>query len=342
MKLNHLVVEVSLKQQDVMAKFELLFNEFKHKYIDTYGNNYTSMTTVIGKYEPVFERVKIAKAVTRKRDSKYYGWNYINVLNDWDTITKISQDKGNKTHNRLERITKPSTNFTFDSTCDVKNYKKLYTVDSIINGTNYGELDVDKFLDTGIKEKYPRIYNLFIYLSNLGYSFYSEIAVYNISYLISGLIDILAVNHNTKEFIIVDWKTNKHDLVPNGIEANKFLSGYFKKDKQGKETTEFVYTHKHFNYPLDKYEASHYLIYTLQLNGYANLFIDKGFKLNQLILCHVRDDKFFTEDDAVVKNKPEYLGLIKTDLHDMPIMQEDVTNMFTHFSNGMSDQTSLF
>jgi len=319
-------------------KFALLFNEVYHKYMDTNGNIYTSMTTVIGKYEPVFDRMGIAKAVTRKRDSKYYGWRVKDVLKDWDTITVKSHVKGNRTHNRLEYITKRSTNFKHNSISSKKGYETLYTVDDIIDGTaGYGELNVDVFLATGIKEEYPRIYNLFVLLASQGFSFYSEIGVYSTKYLISGLIDILAVNHKTKEFMIVDWKTNKHDLVPLGNPDNRFLSGYFKKDSLGNETNNFVFTHNKFAYPIDRFEASHYMIYALQLNGYANLFIEKGFKLKQLILCHVRDDKTFPADA-----NPAYVGKSLVELHDMVILQNEVTSMFTHFYNDMSDQTKLF
>lgn len=325
-----------------MKKFALQFNEIKHKYMDTNGNIYTSMTTVIGKYEPVFDKLGIAKAVTRKRDSKYYGWTVNKVLADWDTITAKSHVKGNRTHNRLEDITKKSTNFNHDSSCTRKGYDTLYTVDDIISGTaGYGELDAEVFLGTNIKDEYPRIYNLFIKLSKLGYHFYSEIGVYDTTYLISGLIDILCVNHNNKEFIIVDWKTNKHDLVPYNDPAYRFLSGYFKKDKLGKETNQFVQTKSYFSPPLGNHQASHYMIYSLQLNGYALLFSKKGFKLNQLILCHVRDDKTFTSDHPVCINNPDYIGKSLVELHDMVIMQEEVDTMFIHHTNGMSNQSKL-
>jgi len=323
-------------------KFALLFNEVKHKYMDTNGNLYTSMTTSIGKYEPIFDRIAIAKGSSRKKSSKYYGWSVKAILADWDKITDKSHVKGNRTHNRLEDITKRSTNFKHDNSSNKKGYETLYTVDDIIDGTaGYGELNPDKFLSTGIKNEYPRIYNLFTYLASQGYYFYSEIGVYHIEYLISGLIDILCVNHETKEFIIVDWKTNKHDLVPYNDPAFRFISGYFKKDKQGKETNEFIKTNKTFAYPLDKYQASHYMVYALQLNGYALLFAQKGFKLNQLILCHVRDEKQFTTEHTVCNTHPEYIGKKLVELHNMIIIPDDIKNMFIHHNNGMSNQSKL-
>jgi hypothetical protein len=322
-------------------KFALLFNELKHKYMDTNGNLYTSMTTVIGKYEYEFDKLTVAKRVVKKKESKYYGWSVPNVLKDWDTITARSHVKGNKTHNYLEDITKRSTNFKHDSASNVKNYETLYTVDDIVDGSAYGELDPEIFLGSGIKAKYPRIYNLFTILAAKGYKFYSEIGVYNIEYLISGLIDILCVNHELKEFIIVDWKTNKHDLIPYGDDANKWLSGYFKKDKQGNETNEFMFTNQYFKYPLDKFQAAHYLTYAFQLNGYAFLFAKYGFKLNQLLLCHVRDEKTFSYDDEICHKRPEYVGLPKVEIHNMVFLQNEVESMFNHFANGGSDQSKL-
>lgn len=325
-----------------MSKFGLQFNEVKHKYMDTNGNIYTSMTTVIGKFEPEFDRIGIAKAVTRKKESKYYGWTVRAVLADWDKITVKSHVKGNRTHNRLEDITKRSTNFRHNNKCVRKGYETLYTVDDIVSGdAGYGELNVDTFLGTGIKTEYPRIYNLFLTLANQGYHFYSEIGVYHTKYLISGLIDILCVNHQTKEFIIVDWKTNKHDLVPFNNPEFRFISGYFKKDKEGKVTNEFKKNNQYFAKPLDKYQASHYMVYALQLNGYALLFSKKGFKLNQLILCHVRDDKEFTTSHKVTNTHPEYLGKSLVELHNMVILQDDVDNMFRYHTNNMSDQSKL-
>lgn len=323
------------------TKFELLFNESQHKYMDTFGNIYTSMTTVIGEYTPEFEKTKIAKAVSRKHDSKYFGWNVLDILKDWDKITKESHVIGNATHNKLEGITKSSTNHNYKSKA-FDNYNTLYTVTDILEDSSLGELDVDKFLTSGIKEKYPRIYNLFIHLASLGYRFFSEIGVFNIEYLVSGLIDILCVHYELKQFIIVDWKTNKHDLVPNGVEENKYKSGYFKKDSLGNETHEFIFTNQNFKYPLHSFQTSHFLTYAFQLNGYAHLFSKFGFTLSQLILVHVRDRFKFTENDSICNLHPEYIGLSKVEFHMMPIYQDEVELLFKHHSNNKSNQLNLF
>jgi hypothetical protein len=321
-------------------KRELLFNESRHKYMDSFGNLYTSMTTVIGQYIEEFPKLKMAEIVSKKKDSKYYGWPVKAILADWDKITVISQNKGTLTHNYLEDITKRSTNFKFSGKKQ-NDFVTLYTIDDILDGSNLGLLDTDKYLSSGIKTKYPLVYKLFEKLSLLGYRFFSEIGVYHEDYLISGLIDILAINFDTNEFMIIDWKTNKHDLIPYDKNEFKWLSGYFKKDKKGNETNEFVQTNVQIKYPLSKYQSSHYVIYLMQLNGYATLVERRGFKLSQIMLIHIRDDKHFVEGDKYTAKYPELIGKQKVEIFNMETILPDMNTLFTHFSNGGTNQVKL-
>ena len=50
---------------------DLYFNEKLHKYTDSRGIVYTSMTTVIGKYEVKFDTEKMSKIVTQSKKSQY-------------------------------------------------------------------------------------------------------------------------------------------------------------------------------------------------------------------------------------------------------------------------------
>ena len=81
-------------------------------------------------------------------------------------------------------------------------------------------------------EKYPDIFNLIAALVTKGYHIYAEIGVYDSQNLVSGLIDILLIRD--KEFIILDWKTNKAQI--------RFESGYYDKKLDGTlDLNNFIY-----------------------------------------------------------------------------------------------------
>lgn len=275
----------------------IYFDEEAHKYSNELGFIYTSTTTLIGKYCPHDNFEDIAKACERigrnpnhKDYHKYKGKTYKTILKEWATITKESCEFGSIKHNFLENAIKESNSYNKYNTTFVNG--RIYTIDDVIRKHNFGKVSIKVLDKSGVKEKYPDIYDVLIKLINLGFHIYAEIGVYDDTYGISGLIDILCLNHDTQEFIILDWKTNKAPL--------RFDSGYFKKDEYGLlDLNNWVAQDKTFNYPLEHLADSTGNHYTMQLSIYAYLVSTWGYKLKKLILCHIRpiENRFTTRNE---------------------------------------------
>ena len=110
----------------------IVFDEPTHKYTDEDGHNYISATTIIGLYEPEFDRdywamykalqgsgYKVFPVVEKRKikiknrewDIKYLYDNQDkilgkvtvqDILNSWEKINKDACERGNEKHNFLE------------------------------------------------------------------------------------------------------------------------------------------------------------------------------------------------------------------------------------------------
>lgn len=190
----------------------LYFNEEEHKYTDDLGNGYISVTTLIGKYTQEFKKEEIAAACERigknprhPKYQKYKGKTKKQILWEWEQETIKACDKGTKKHNYLETAIKTCNGYKLNANGFIND--RIYTIDDIVGSHKYGKLNLEYFVKTGIREKYPDIFSLIAALVTKGYHIYAEIGVYDSQNLVSGLIDILLIRD--KEFIILDWKTNK-------------------------------------------------------------------------------------------------------------------------------------
>jgi len=284
----------------------IYFNEQVHSYTDELGNKYTSVTTVIDKYKPEFDRPTMARNVYKKYYNRighrYYGMTIKEILYNWGDITQKACDKGNKKHNYLEQIIKEANGYKLIEGTQFIN-DRIYTVDNILENHSYGRVDLQYFINKGLYNKYPTIFETIEYYSKLGYSIYPEICVYSYEYLISGLIDVLLIKGN--EFVILDWKTNKDDLY--------FRAGYFKRDYYGKETIEWVNTDNRLYKPLQNLQDCKGSLYTLQVALYGLLTEMKGLKCKDLHLCHIRDPK----DNELEKVEWHNIEYIKSDVQNM-------------------------
>jgi len=313
-------------------KRKIFFNEEKHKYTDDLNRVYTSMTTVIGKYEAEKDARKMAEGVYKKYYNmvghRYYKKSIPEILDMWKRITTKSQNRGNNRHNFLEQTIKTANGYNRTvGGLFINDY--IYTIDDIIDNHSFGEINLEFFVKTGIKDKYPEIYETIAYFVQLGYSIYAEIGVYNPDLIVSGLIDVLMVNHTKGTFIILDWKTNKEPL--------HFHAGYYLKDNQGRFTGEWRATpDARMKAPLAHIEDCHGSTYTLQLSGYAYLVEQFGYTCEDLILCHIRPEKL-----------DEYHQLIDgvndiVEFHRIPYWKYDVERMFKHHYRVYGDkQTRL-
>ena len=302
------------------------FEPVAHKYTDDSGKEYTSVTTVIGKYKPIFDKrywgmytalkecnfnvapVQEGKfirvnGVVRSIDSLYS--NPINnyevqrVVNKWNKLTKEACARGNEIHDFLEDSINESKEGGAKTNDVIKpQLGKKYELVTIRTVH-----DLDK---TPIRERFPSIYTRLLGYIRQGCTLYAEKRIYSTTYQIAGMIDVLIVKG--KQFMIMDWKTNKDEL--------KFISGYYKKIKfNGKwiKGDQFIRTFKTLLSPVNNLEDCKGNIYSLQLSLYAYIMTLWGYKLvkNGLEIFHIRPG-------------------LEPKLIKVQYMEQEITNMLNH------------
>ena len=276
----------------------LYFDEAPHKYSDTYGNEYISVTTIIGNYSPKFD-----KDYWLHKKAKELGITEKELAKRWQDITDEACTRGSHTHNGLEDGIKGSSMFK-DAIKYLNQIEtgRCITVADIPN-LKARPLDIEKFKEA-TNNKYPKIYEVFDFYITRGYTIYSEIGVFLPNLLISGTIDVLAIKSD--RFVILDWKTNKDGL--------HFTSGYYKKDKTCKPvqlTNNWVEKDEKMLPPFNTLPECNGSHYTIQLSTYARMVelilgipcvgcglchIGTPFKLNQYGMPY-RDEKGLYEID---------------------------------------------
>ena len=275
------------------------FNEELHKYTDEANLEYTSVTTVIGKYHEQFNENEWAykKSQDTSIYNPYRGMTPEQIKLQWKNTREYSQDRGNVTHKLLEDSINEANgkaSFEFDK-------------DKVRIGIGQGVIEFNKtnlhiLANTPLAKKYPKIYSYLRKYIEEGWTLYAEKRIYWFDYLIAGTIDCLLVKN--KFFMIVDWKTNKKKL--------EFRSGYYKK-VNGLVTSQWVNKKENFYPPLTNIEFCKGHIYTLQLSLYALLMELWGFKCTGLILFHILED---------VVQEP----------YNIKYWKEDCLNLCNHFS----------
>ena len=253
----------------------LYFQEDGHKYTDTFGNEYLSVTTLIGNYHNKFDVNYWAH-----KKAKEQGKSERAIKAEWERIKNEACTRGTHTHNGIEDAIKDVSKFK-----DAIKY--LYNTESgrCITVADIPKLipqplDVEKFKEA-THNKYPEIYRVFDFYTEKGYVIYSEIGAFLPNVLISGTIDILCYRHT--DFVILDWKTNRDGL--------KFEAGYFKKDKTtipNQLTDVWVRKSEKMLPPLNHLDDCNGMHYTMQLSSYA-LMVETilGIPCMGLGLCHI-------------------------------------------------------
>ena len=276
---------------------KVAFQEGPHKYfnIDDPNIQYTSVTTLIGKYEPDFdtEFVSKYKALERLIPSDVWKkekggiwkshkipndflevYNISNeelssiqqdILDEWAETNKIACERGTKIHAQLENsFYKAGSNITL---------KKFGIGGKFECKKNYNDLD----LDYGIYPEY------LIYYDNPKLNLH-----------IAGQIDLLVKNNN--DIVIIDHKTN----------AKIDLKGFYNSSTR---TTE------KFKYPLTNLDNCNYNAYQMQLSTYAWMLqkINPNFIIKDLILNHYDHDN-------------------KNTLYHCKYLKDEVEKMLKHFA----------
>lgn len=299
----------------------LYFDEENHRYYDDVETPYTSTTTVIGKYYEKFDKKakdiaeaceRIGRNPSHPKYLKYKGKTAKQLLLEWSDETKRACEKGSKKHNYLENTIKSSNGYNLNANGFING--RIYTIDDIIRGHNYGKLSLKYFVKTGIDTLYPSIYNIIKDFVANGFRIYSEIGVYDTRFGVSGLIDILLVKG--LEFVILDWKTNKAPI--------RFDAGYYEKNLDGTlNLNSWVAQDKSFYHPISNLVDSIGNHYTLQLSTYDYLVESFGFKCVGNILCHIRT----IESPFNITSEEEQEEIT---FHSIKYLKKDVESMLSH------------
>ena len=253
----------------------LFFDEGPHKYTDTLGNEYRSVTTLIGDYYNHFDADYWAHKKAREQ-----GKSEKQIRAEWDRIKDEACERGTATHNGIEDAIKSVSKFkeAIKYLEEVKSGRCITIAD--IPDLIPRPLDVEEF-KVATNNKYPEIYRVFDFYTERGYIIYSEIGAFLIDYLISGTIDIFC--YRPTDFVILDWKTNRDGL--------KFEAGYYKKDKStipNQLTNEWIKKKQSMLPPLNHLDDCNGMHYTMQLSLYAIMAeIILDIPCVGLGLCHI-------------------------------------------------------
>lgn len=254
----------------------LYFDEPTHKYTDSLGNSYISVTTMIhDNYTPKFDK----KYWLRKK-SRELGISSKELERQWQAITDEACSRGTATHNGIEDAIKE--NSMFKNAIQYLNQVESGRCITVADIPNLipRPLDLDKFKEA-TNNKYEKIYDVFDFYLNKGYTIYSEIGAFLIDYLISGTIDILCIKED--RFVILDWKTNRNGL--------QFEAGYFKKDKSttpAQLTNQYIVKDEKMLPPLSHLDNCNGMHYTMQLSTYARMVeLILDIPCVGLGLCHI-------------------------------------------------------
>ena len=253
----------------------LFFDEGPHKYTDTLGNEYRSVTTLIGDYYNHFDADYWAHKKAREQ-----GKSEKQIRAEWDRIKDEACERGTKTHNGIEDAIKEVSKFKncirYLNDTDSGRVITIADVPALIPTP----LNIEEFKDA-TQNKYPEIYRVFDFYTERGYIIYSEIGAFLIDYLISGTIDIFC--YRPTDFVILDWKTNRDGL--------KFEAGYYKKDKStipNQLTNEWIKKKQNMLPPLNHLDDCNGMHYTMQLSLYAIMAeIILDIPCVGLGLCHI-------------------------------------------------------
>jgi len=300
---------------------KVTLDEATHTYTDDKKQVYTSVTTVIGKYEKPFNKEFWAVWTALKEmgvrgirpmpetdqimisgrpfslqqiyDDKALRMESkrLKMENKWADITERSCKRGNETHNYLEDSTNEIYNKKgqFQEVSSIKGEMKSSHLRTIKGDKDFelvgAELDIQKLENSSMKHRYPDVYQLIVNLVAKGYTLLAECRICIEEYLLAGTIDLLCVRR--KEFIIVDWKTNKDEM--------KFESGYYQKVevmRDGKKTfikgNQWIVKDERMLFPLDTLQKCKGTIYSMQLSTYAWMMEYYGFTWLKSILVHIR------------------------------------------------------
>lgn len=166
---------------------DIHFEEVGHRYTDSVGTKYTSVTTFISKFEPDKDWDLIAeKAIKNNKDGKYTGKTVKQVRDEWKYAGDYACQLGTYVHSVCEMDWQNKEAYADD--------KVLEQFDGMKEDYEYRKKKAKSLIKI-LRERYIPIKNEFI--------------VYDRDWKIVGTIDMLAYNKVDNKFAIIDWKTSK-------------------------------------------------------------------------------------------------------------------------------------
>lgn len=179
---------------------DIHFEEVGHKYTDSIGTKYTSVTTFISKFESDKDWDLIAeKAIKNNKDGKYTGKTVAEVRADWKYAGDYACNLGTYVHSVMELGWQNK-----EAYADINVLEKF---PGMKEDYEWRKNKAKKIIET-LKERYIPIKNEFI--------------VYDKDWQLVGTIDMLAYNYKTKQYAIIDWKTSKKFEHTNRFQKMKY------------------------------------------------------------------------------------------------------------------------
>lgn len=172
---------------------DIYFEDEGHRYTDSEGNVYKSVSTVIEEHHDEFKEKEVAPHTAAKmtRELKRVVTPK-EVLDMWHDKNNYGKDIGHAVHNVMENLWARKSYY--------HKFKKRYKYDDI-------QADFDR--------RIPKCKTLFSKLSERYVPIRTELPVYDKKHLICGTMDILLYDKQTEKLVIGDWKTNSHlDFEP--------------------------------------------------------------------------------------------------------------------------------
>lgn len=172
---------------------DIYFEDEGHRYTDSEGNVYKSVSTVIEELHDQFNDKEVAPFTAAKM-SKQQGRTVTakEVLAMWKDKNEYGKDIGHEVHSVMENL--------WARKSYTHKFKKHYKYDDI-------QADFDR--------RIPKCKALFTKLAERYVPIRTELPVYDKKRLICGTMDILLYDKVSDKLVIGDWKTNSHlDFEP--------------------------------------------------------------------------------------------------------------------------------
>lgn len=284
------------------------FDENSHTYTSQAGIDYTSVTTLIGKYKEPFDEdfwssyKAIEKFIIKNNSRKF--WE--------DYKSKVG----------IKNIVKQFNNKSTDSNkLLILQYKKEILLEweyeknvACNNGTDFHKRRESEWLASKSHIKDSIVFNTGIQtlqdnipvpLESLSDGVYSELLLWNNYYEVAGQADIVYIEtiDNTRYIDIDDYKTNKE------IKETSF---YNKKTRK----------YKCMTYPLNRIMDCNMKHYEIQLSTYAYMLERCGYVVRSLNFQHY--------NNIGTKDNPEYKF---NKNYSFKYLKKEVMSMLNHFKN---------